>query len=62
MKRFLMGVLTTLVIGVATGAALVYSGTFDPITLGHIDVAQRSAGLAAGSAEPGAAERVSCFG
>lgn len=29
MKRFLMGVLTTLVIGVAISAAVVYSGTFD---------------------------------
>ncbi|OZA29414.1 MAG: cytochrome C [Hydrogenophilales bacterium 17-61-9] len=29
MKRFLMGVLATLVVGVAIGAAVVYSGTFD---------------------------------
>jgi len=29
MKRFLMGVLTTLVVGVALGAAVVYAGLFD---------------------------------
>jgi pantetheine-phosphate adenylyltransferase len=29
----------------ATGRVAVYSGTFDPITLGHEDVARRAAGL-----------------